>query len=139
MLRSEIEAGLMAGEMRVGDLPDIWREKVKSYLRLDVPNDTLGVLQDVHWSSGMIGSFPTYTVGNIMSSQLFAKARQDTAVESGLDVGDYLPLKSWLNHNVHQHGRSKSPSEILMAATGAGLSADAYIADLTAKVTDLGA
>jgi carboxypeptidase Taq len=139
MLRSEIEAGLMAGEVRVNDLPEIWREKVKSYLGLDVPTDTLGVLQDVHWSSGMVGSFPTYTVGNIMSSQLFAKARQDRAVENGLDVGDYLPLKAWLNHNIHQHGRSKSPSDIMIAATGADLTADAYIADLTAKVADLSA
>jgi carboxypeptidase Taq len=139
MLRSEIEAGLMAGEIRVADLPEIWRSKVKSYLGLDVPTDTLGVLQDVHWSSGMVGSFPTYTVGNIMSSQLFAKARQDAAVETGLDSGDYMPLKSWLNDHVHRHGRSKSPSEILIAATGSDLSADAYIADLTAKVADLGA
>jgi carboxypeptidase Taq len=139
MLRSEIEAALMAGEVRVADLPEIWRSKVKSYLGLDVPSDTLGVLQDVHWSSGMIGSFPTYTIGNIMSSQLFAKARQDAAVEGGLDVGDYMPLKAWLNDKVHQHGRSRSPSEILIAATGSDLKADAYIADLTAKVHDLSA
>jgi len=137
MLRSEIEAGLMAGEIRVADLPAIWRDKVKSYLGLDVPTDTLGVLQDVHWSSGMVGSFPTYTVGNIMSSQLFAEARKDGGVEGGLDTGDYTPLKSWLHDNVHQHGRSKSPSEILVAATGNELNADAYIADLTAKVADL--
>jgi carboxypeptidase Taq len=123
--------------VRVNDLTEIWRGKVKCYLGLDVPSDTLGVLQDVHWSSGMVGSFPTYTVGNIMSSQLFATARQDRAVESGLDVGDYLPLKAWLNHHVHQHGRSKSPGDIMIAATGADLTADAYIADLTAKVADL--
>jgi carboxypeptidase Taq len=137
MLRSEIEAGLMAGEIRVKDLPAIWREKMKAYIGLDVPSDTLGVLQDVHWSSGMVGSFPTYTLGNIMSSQFFAAARQNAAVESGLDSGDYGPLKSWLNENIHQHGRSKSPADILIGATGADLSADAYIADLTAKVADL--
>ncbi|MBO9096790.1 MULTISPECIES: carboxypeptidase M32 [unclassified Rhizobium] len=137
MLRSEIEAGLIASETRVADLPEIWRDKVKSYLGLDVSTDTLGVLQDVHWSSGMVGSFPTYTVGNIMSSQLFSTARKEAAVEKGLESGDYMPLKSWLQHNVHQHGRSKSPGDILVAATGSDLSADAYIADLTAKVADL--
>jgi len=139
MLRSEIEAGLMAGDIRVNDLPAVWREKMQSYLGLDVPNDTLGVLQDIHWSSGMVGSFPTYTVGNIMSSQLFATARKDPSIANGLDAGDYQPLKSWLNDKVHQYGRSKSPSEILIAATGADLSTDAYIADLTQKVAELGA
>ena len=137
MLRSEIEAGLMAGDIRVSDLPDIWREKIKAYLGLDVPNDTLGVLQDVHWSSGMVGSFPTYTIGNIMSSQLFATAQKEVAIERGLDEGDYAPLKMWLNDKVHRLGRSKTPGEILVAATGADLSAEAYITDLTQKVADL--
>ncbi|TCR79029.1 carboxypeptidase M32 [Rhizobium sp. BK376] len=137
MLRSEIEAGLMAGDIRVADLPDIWREKIKAYLGLDVSTDTQGVLQDVHWSSGMVGSFPTYTIGNIMSSQFFAAARKETAVEKGLDAGEYAPLKSWLNEHVHQHGRSKSPSEILIAATGSDLSATAYIDDLKRKVGEL--
>jgi carboxypeptidase Taq len=137
MLRSEIEAGLIAGEIRVADLPAIWRDKIKTYLGLDVPNDRLGVLQDVHWSSGMVGSFPTYTIGNIMSSQFFAAARNEQAVEKGLDSGDYLPLKTWLNENVHRHGRSKSASQLLVDATGADLATDAYIADLKKKVAEL--
>lgn len=137
MLRSEIEAGLIANEINVGDLPEIWREKMRSYLGLEVPSDTLGVLQDVHWSSGMVGSFPTYTVGNIASSQLFAAARKDIAVEDGLTQGQYEPLKSWLNRNVHQYGRSRSRSEILIASTGSDLSPEAYISDLKAKVADL--
>jgi carboxypeptidase Taq len=137
MLRSEIEAGLISGEILISDLRDIWREKIKAYLGLEVPNDTLGVLQDVHWSSGMVGSFPTYTIGNIMSSQLFATARKEASIERGLDEGDYVPLKTWLNDKVHQFGRSRSPGEILIAATGSDLSTDAYIADLTQKVADL--
>ena len=137
MLRSEIEAGLMAGDIRVSELPAIWREKIKSYLGLDVPSDTLGVLQDVHWSSGMVGSFPTYTIGNIMSSQFFAAACKERAIADGLESGDYLPLKTWLNGNVHQFGRSKSASQLLMDATGSDLSTTAYIADLARKVDDL--
>ncbi|PZM10906.1 carboxypeptidase M32 [Rhizobium tubonense] len=137
MLRSEVEAGLIAGEVRVSDLPEIWREKIKAYLGLDVPTDTLGVLQDVHWSSGMVGSFPTYTIGNVMSSQLFATAQKERSIAKGLDGGDYAPLKTWLNDKVHQFGRSKTPSEILLAATGSDLSTDAYIADLARKVADL--
>ncbi|WP_416068119.1 carboxypeptidase M32 [Rhizobium sp. ZK1] len=137
MLRSEIEAGLISGEIRVADLPGIWRDKVKAYLGLDVPNDTLGVLQDVHWSSGMVGSFPTYTIGNIMSSQFFAAACKETAIERGLENGDYLPLKTWLNDHVHQYGRSKSASQLLADATGEDLSASAYVNDLKRKVVDL--
>lgn len=137
MLRSEIEAGLMAGEIRVADLPAIWREKIKAALGLDVPSDTLGVLQDVHWSSGMVGSFPTYTIGNIMSSQFFAAARKERAVEDGLEIGNYLPLRTWLNDHIHRFGRSKSPSQLLIDATGSDLSTAAYIADLTHKVEEL--
>lgn len=137
MLRSEIEAGLISGEIRVADLPGIWRDKVKAYLGLDVPNDTLGVLQDVHWSSGMVGSFPTYTIGNIMSSQFFAAACKETAIEHGLENGDYLPLKTWLNDHVHQYGRSKSASQLLVDATGEDLSVSAYVNDLRRKVEDL--
>lgn len=139
MLRSEIEAGLMAGEIRVSQLPDLWRDKIRSYLDLEVPSDTLGVLQDVHWSSGMVGSFPTYTIGNIMSSQLFARACSESAVEKGLEAGDYVALKSWLNENVHQYGRSKTPAEILEKATGSALSVDSYVADLKRKVAELAA
>lgn len=137
MLRSEIEAGLITGEIRVGDLPAIWRDKMRSYLGLDVPNDTLGVLQDVHWSSGMVGSFPTYTIGNIMSSQFFASAKAIPAVKEGLDTGDYTPLKTWLNENVHQYGRSRTPGELLQQATGSPLSVANYVADLKRKVADL--
>ncbi|WP_337268520.1 carboxypeptidase M32 [Oryzifoliimicrobium ureilyticus] len=137
MLRSEIEAGLMNQTIQVRDLPDIWRSKMKQYLDLEVPDDTRGVLQDVHWSSGMVGSFPTYTIGNIASSQFFAAARKDPEVEKGLSTGDYMPLKIWLNQKIHQFGRTKSPGELLHAATGAELSAERYIADLAAKVSEL--
>ena len=137
MLRSEIEAGLIAGEIRVADLPEIWRDKMKAMLGLDVPDDRLGVLQDVHWSSGMVGSFPTYTIGNIMSSQFFAAACRETPVTQGLETGDYLPLKTWLNDKVHQFGRSKTPSQLLVEATGSDLSTGPYIADLKRKVDEL--
>lgn len=137
MLRSEIEAGLMAGEIGVADLRDIWRDKMKALLGLDVPSDRLGVLQDVHWSSGMVGSFPTYTLGNIMSSQFFAAALKDRSVEQGLENGNYLPLKNWLTDNVHRFGRSKSASQLLVDATGTDLSIAPYVTDLARKVDDL--
>ena len=137
ILRSEIEAGLMAGEIAVRDLPAVWREKMRASLGLEVPSDTLGVLQDVHWSSGMLGSFPTYTLGNIMSSQFFAAAGRQADVANGLDTGDYRPLTAWLGDNVHRHARSSSPSETLQRATGSALDMAPYLADLSRKVEAL--
>jgi carboxypeptidase Taq len=137
ILRSEIEAGLMDGSLRVADLPAIWADKIRSYLGLDVPTDTLGVLQDVHWSAGMIGSFPTYTIGNVMSAQLFKAATKVPEVERGLETGDYAPLRTWLADKVHRHGRSLKPAEIIKAATGKVLGTDDYIDDLGRKVAEL--
>ncbi|MEX6505834.1 carboxypeptidase M32 [Jiella sp. M17.18] len=134
ILRSEIEAALIAGEIGVGDVRALWAEKVKATLGLDVPNDTLGVLQDVHWSSGMIGSFPTYTLGNVMAAQLFETAVADEAIAAGLDRGDYAPLRRWLGDNVHRFGRSKKPEEILARATGKGLDTGPYLKHLGEKV-----
>jgi carboxypeptidase Taq len=137
ILRSEIEAGLMAGDIKVADLPGVWADKMAAYLHLEVPNDTLGVLQDVHWSHGYVGSFPTYTLGNIMASQLFATAQQAPGITAGLEAGDYRPLKGWLNDNVHRHGRSSTPAETLQRVTGRGLDTGPYIKDLTDKVVAL--
>jgi carboxypeptidase Taq len=134
ILRVEIEAALIAGEIAVKDLPAVWAEKVKTYLGLTVPDDARGVLQDVHWSAGMIGSFPTYTLGNVMGAQLFAAARRLPEVEAGLQAGDYQPLTAWLNCHVHRHGRSRTPDEILRLATGRGLDPAPYLADLGEKV-----
>ncbi|MDB5562392.1 MAG: carboxypeptidase [Hyphomicrobiales bacterium] len=137
ILRAEIEAALMAGEVKVKDLPALWAEKMQTYLGLTVPNDTLGVLQDVHWSHGYVGSFPTYTLGNIMSSQFFATARKVPHIAAGLESGNYQPLKTWLNDNIHSYGRSSKPSETLQRVTGSPLRTEPYIQDLTDKVASL--
>jgi carboxypeptidase Taq len=134
ILRTEIEAALIAGEVEVGELPSLWNRKIHDFLGVVVPNDTLGLLQDVHWSSGMIGSFPTYTLGNVMSAQLFKSATQLPAIAKGLDSGNYAPLTLWLGEHVHRHGRSRTPDEILREATGSGLDPSAYIETLTEKV-----
>ena len=134
ILRSEIEAALMAGDIEVRGLPALWAEKVRAYLGLDVPSDTIGVLQDVHWSSGMIGSFPTYTLGNVMAAQFFETASARPEIDFGLDAGDYAPLGEWLRENVHRHGRSLKPEAILKATTGRGLNAGPYLRHLAQKV-----
>lgn len=134
MLRSEIEAGLMDGTVAVKDLPGVWADKMQALLGLTPPSDTVGVLQDVHWSSGMIGSFPTYTLGNIMSSQLFAAASAKTDVAEGLDAGNYAPLTAFLNTGIHAHARASTPAETLRRVTGSDLDMAPYLADLGRKV-----
>lgn len=137
IMRSELEADLMTGAIEVAELPRAWNARMKETLGIDVPDDTRGVLQDVHWSHGYVGSFPTYTLGNIMSSQLFAAARARPGVAEGLARGDYAPLFEDMRRNVWTHGRSSTPEDTLLRATGRRLDTAPYIADLTAKVDDL--
>ncbi|TFF25467.1 carboxypeptidase M32 [Jiella endophytica] len=138
ILRSEIEAALICGEVAVKDVRALWAEKVEAYLGLKVESDMLGVLQDVHWSSGMIGSFPTYTLGNVMAAQLFETAATKPGIAEGLDTGDYAPLRSWLGDNVHRFGRSRTPEAILIAATGRGLDVAPYLRHLAEKAAAMG-
>ena len=101
MLRVEIEAAMMGGELAVKDVPEAWAAAMKRGLGLDVPSNQMGCLQDIHWSSGMIGSFCTYTIGNVMAAQLFETARtKDAGIAQGLERGDYVPLANWLRENV---------------------------------------
>lgn len=131
MLRVEFEAALMDGSLAVADVPAAWREAMKRHLGLDVPSDREGALQDIHWSSGMIGSFCTYTIGNVMAAQLYARAMaEDGAVREGVDRGDYAALAGWLRERVWRHGRSVPRQEILRRATGRGLDPADYLAHL---------
>jgi carboxypeptidase Taq len=138
MMRTEIEAGLIAGELNVDELPDAWNALILRDLNLVVPDDRLGVLQDIHWSSGHIGTFCCYTLGNVMASQLYDQALQeDAVVEPALTAGDYRPLRNWLGEHIHRHGRRYSREELLVKATGRGLDPEPYIAYLTKKYSGL--
>jgi carboxypeptidase Taq len=137
MLRVEIEAALIDGSLPVPDLPEAWNAKVEEYLGLDVPNDRLGVLQDVHWSSGQVGTFCNYTIGNVMAGQLFATATKDARIREGLAEAHYLPLREWLTEHVHRHGRRYSRNELLENATGRTLDPTFYIEHLTRKYSDI--
>ncbi len=137
MLRVDIEAALVDGTLSVADLPDAWNAKMKEYLGLDVPNDRLGVLQDVHWSSGQVGTFCNYTIGNVMAGQLFAEAKKDDRVRDGLGAAEYGPLREWMTEHVHRHGRRYSREQLLERATGRGLDPTDYVAYLTSKYTQV--
>jgi carboxypeptidase Taq len=138
MLRVEIEMGLLDGSLRVRDLPETWNAAMQSTLGITPPDDTRGVLQDIHWSSGSYGSFCCYTVGNVMSVQLFEAARQQVAgLDEALARGEYAPLLGWLTENVYRHGRAYSVSELLTRATGRDLDTHPYLDYLRAKYGDL--
>ncbi|MEM8663701.1 MAG: carboxypeptidase M32 [Pseudomonadota bacterium] len=138
MLRVDIESRLIDGSLSVEDLPEAWNEGMKAMLGVDVPDAANGVLQDVHWSSGQIGTFCNYTIGNVMAAQLFASAReQDPAITPALEGGDYAPLRQWMTESVAQHGRRFTRDELLERATGRPLDPAPYIAHLTEKFTDI--
>jgi len=137
MLRVDIEAALIDGSLKVADLPAAWNAKIKEYLGVDVPDDRVGVLQDVHWSSGQIGTFCNYTIGNVMAGQLFEVATRDAAVSDGMASANYVPLREWMTEHVHRHGRRYSRNELLEKATGRALDPAPYIAHLTAKYSEI--
>lgn len=122
ILRFELERELIEGELAPRDLPDAWGARMRDYLGVDVPDDARGVLQDVHWSAGMIGYFPTYALGNVIAAQLFEAARADLPeLDSELGEGDFAPLREWLRVHVHRHGRKFTPQETVRRAVGADI------------------
>jgi carboxypeptidase Taq len=133
MLRVEIEAELVKGDLAARDVPEIWRQRMKENLGLEVPNDREGCLQDVHWSAGLVGSFCTYTVGNIMAAQLFEAARKQPEVSGALERGDVGPLSAWLRDKVWRHGRRYRRDELLTMATGRALDPAPYLRHLGAR------
>lgn len=138
MLRAELESKLVDGSLEVAELPAAWNAAMKEYLGVDVPNDAQGVLQDVHWSSGQIGTFCNYTIGNIMAAQLFETATtENPGIQTALDGADYTPLRDWLTDKVCQHGRRYTRDELLQNATGRALDPEPYIAHLTRKFSDI--
>ncbi|HEV3246341.1 MAG TPA: carboxypeptidase M32 [Beijerinckiaceae bacterium] len=134
MLRVELEAALLKGDIKVADIPGAWREAMRRHLGVTVPNDREGCLQDVHWASGAMGSFCTYTLGNVMAAQLFETAKRDgEGVASGLAKGDTAPLRLWLKENIWRHGKRFSRDELLTRATGRALEAGPYLRYLEGK------
>jgi carboxypeptidase Taq len=134
MLRFDLERALLSGDLRAADLPAAWAEKSKELLGIVPPDDARGVLQDMHWASGLFGYFPTYAVGNMISSQLWAAAlKAEPGVPASLARGDGAPLLGWLRENVHRHGRKFGAEELVRRACGAPISPKPYLDYLRAK------
>lgn len=138
LLRFELERDLLAGRLKAKDLPQAWNAKMGSYLGVVPPDDRRGVLQDVHWSEGLFGYFPTYVLGNVISLQLYEAAlaaRKD--IPAGIENGDFTALKSWLTENIHRHGRKFSAVELVQKATGRPIEAKPYLNYLRTKYSEI--
>lgn len=119
LIRFEIEKALIEGSIEVKDLPSYWNSKYKEYLGLDVPSDSKGVLQDIHWSHGSFGYFPTYSLGSFYAAQFYAKAEQElSGLGNEIEKGNMKPLLDWLREKVHQHGKFYSAEELCIKITG---------------------
>ena len=138
MVRFEIELDLIEGRAQVEDLPTIWNQKMQEYLGISPNRDADGVLQDVHWSFGAFGCFPTYTLGNLYASMFYAQAKKDLPdLESEIGNGTMLPLKTWLNQKVHRWGRQYMPEDLLRQVTGQFPTPEPFLAYLEEKYCPL--
>jgi len=134
ILRFELELALIEGTLDPGDLPQAWAAKMRELLGIDVPDDLRGVLQDVHWSEGIIGYFPTYAIGNVLAAQLWGALRADLpGLDDDLRAGEYGGLRAWLVDKVHRHGRRMPPAELIAQAVGGPLDPTAMLEHLGAK------
>jgi carboxypeptidase Taq len=134
ILRFELEQELLAGTVAVRDLPEVWNTRMKEYLGVDVPDDAHGVLQDMHWSIGLFGYFPTYQLGNVVSVQIWERARTDLGdVEEQFARGEFAPLREWLREHIYRHGSKYPPRELLRQVTGSDLDPEPYLEYLRTK------
>jgi carboxypeptidase Taq len=137
-VRFELEKALVTGELKVADVPEAWNARYEEYLGITPPNDALGCLQDIHWSHGMVGYFPTYTLGNMISAQIYDQVRRELPdLEEGYTHGEFSVLLSWLRDRIHKHGRKFTAPELLQREFGTRMSAQPLLAYLREKYTAL--
>jgi len=138
MLRVELEIALVEGAIAVKDLPDAWNSTMQEYLGITPPNDAEGVLQDIHWSAGLLGYFATYTLGNLIAAQLWETFQAiDPARDDQIRRGDFSALRSWLGSEIHQYGRMYPPQELVTRVTGSSIDPEPYLRYLEGKYTGI--
>ncbi len=138
ILRMEIERALLRGELAAADVAAVWREKMRAGFGIVPRTDTEGALQDIHWSMGALGYFPTYTLGNLYAAQLWAALRRELpGVEDGLARGEFSSVLGWLREKVHGRGRLLQADDLCREATGAKLSVEPYLDYLNAKFGEI--
>ena len=138
LLRFEIESAFFNGDLKIDDVPEIWNKRFKKYFGIVPKNDAEGCLQDVHWSAGLIGYFPTYTLGNLCAAQFFAKAKADLGnLDADFAKGHFSGLFSWLRKNIHVHGQRYRPEQLIINVTEQPLSHKPLIDYLKTKFGEL--
>lgn len=137
IIRYEIEKMLMEDLISVDELPRVWNEKYEEYLGIAPKNDAEGVLQDVHWSGGAFGYFPSYAIGNAVAAQIYAYMHNEVNVKECLENGNLMPIREYLREHIHCFGSTKNMNELLIAMTGEPLNAEYYTKYLTEKYTKL--
>ncbi|MEM1107505.1 MAG: carboxypeptidase M32 [Planctomycetota bacterium] len=138
MIRFELERAMLKGEVNAAELPEAWNQKYRDYLGVEVPSDAQGCLQDIHWSMGALGYFPTYTMGNLYSAQFFEAACEklggEEVVYAMFERGEFAPLLEWLRKNIHAYGNTYDSAELCKHVTGKPLSADPLMRHLEYKL-----
>jgi carboxypeptidase Taq len=139
ILRFELEQELINGTIDLEKLPEEWNSRMWDYLGIEVPDDTHGVLQDVHWSGGSLGYFSTYALGNLISAQLWEKITADIPdIYEAIGEGEYTPLREWLGENLHRHGRKFTPAETLERVVGTPkIDPEPYVRYLREKFSEM--
>jgi len=138
-VRFELEQALVSQKLKVADLPDAWNAKMDEYLGLTPTDDTLGVLQDVHWSSGLIGYFPTYALGNVLSLQFYNQSLKDIPeLPEQFARGEFGPLLEWFKEKIHRHGRKFTANELVERLTGSpSIEAAPYLNYIQRKFSEI--
>jgi carboxypeptidase Taq len=137
-IRFELERALLEDDLQPADLPGAWREKYEQHLGVVPPNDADGVLQDVHWSAGLFGYFPTYTLGNLYAAQLFAQAQAELGdLPTAFRQGEFAPLLHWLRTKIHAQGSRYFAGELVRRVTGQPLSAQPWLDQMRAKYGEI--
>lgn len=138
LIRFEIEQALLEQQLSVQDAPEAWNERYRHYLGIEPPSYRDGILQDVHWSAGLIGYFPTYTLGNLYAAQLMDAAEQELGnLSDQILKGSFGPLLDWLRQNIHHEGASVAPGELVRRVTGRELSAEPLVGYLRNKLSTI--
>jgi len=138
LLRFEIEYAFLKGDLAPGDIPGVWNEKFTKYFGITPSNDAEGCLQDIHWATGLVGYFPTYTLGNLYAAQFYARANDDIKYLDGqFAAGNFSELKQWLRENIHKHGKRYRAEKLVEVVTGKPLDHKFAMNYLKAKYTEL--